>query len=163
MNDNSPVLLFPAPGRDTAYIPSDAPPGRLVTTLLAADSDAGLNGSVAFELDDRGHPPGHQTHSQLFYIDSDTGGVYVNSSLVSSAGLVHRVPVVVRDHGVPPRSGSPAVLKIHVTPPAGADRSSLAQLMTSSTSRIVVAVVVTIVTLLVVAALLVAIVVCRPV
>jgi len=153
VNDNAPVVQFPASGYDTAHVMSDASVGHLVTRILATDSDAGLNGSLTYEIG------GTTSYHKEFAVDAATGNVYVNSSISAMPGMTFRFLVFVKDMGTPARNTT-AALKIVVDSTTAA-RSLLGPPRASSQSHWFLIIAVTGVTLFIVIVLLVLIVICK--
>ncbi|XP_046706123.1 protocadherin-12 isoform X2 [Silurus meridionalis] len=70
--------------------------GFLATTILASDSDSGLNGKLQFKIIE-GNP------SRLFWLDEITGQLYVNTTNATELiGKAFKVIIAVSDMGTPP-------------------------------------------------------------
>ncbi|XP_017329079.2 protocadherin-12 isoform X2 [Ictalurus punctatus] len=70
--------------------------GFLATTILASDSDSGLNGKLQFKILE-GNP------SRLFWLDETTGQLYVNTTNATELiGKAFKVVIAVSDMGTPP-------------------------------------------------------------
>ncbi|XP_039326453.2 protocadherin beta-6 [Saimiri boliviensis] len=106
-NDNSPFVLYPLQNGSapcTELVPRAAEPGYLVSKVVAVDGDSGQNAWLSFQLL-------KATEPGLF-------GVWVHNGEVRTARLLserdaakHRLVVLVKDNGEPPRS---ATATLHV-------------------------------------------------
>lgn len=128
VNDNYPVIREPLPKKGIAAVsvPVNAEKGEIVTelkdnvqgtihplinhssqyrlegflatTILASDSDSGLNGKLQFKLVE-GNP------ARMFWLDETTGQLYVNTTNATELiGKAFKVVIAVSDMGTPPLS-----------------------------------------------------------
>jgi hypothetical protein len=71
-------------------------------TVVATDHDAGLNGTVIYEIDRFGNPPADPNGEHLFKINPATG--LIQTSLANSLDreniAQYFVPIVAKDRGV---------------------------------------------------------------
>ncbi|XP_059378015.1 protocadherin gamma-A4-like isoform X8 [Carassius carassius] len=91
VNDNAPVF------NQTVYrasVMENAPRGTYITTVSAADADAGLNGRITYYFYKQ-----KGTASQLFNIDSDTGIVSVAGEIDHEKDTKFELTVEARDQG----------------------------------------------------------------
>lgn len=126
VNDNYPVIREPLPKKGIAavIVPVNAEKGEIVTelkdsghgtihplsnhssqyrlegflatTILASDSDSGLNGKLQFKIIE-GNP------ARLFWLDETTGQLYVNTTNATELiGKAFKVVIAVSDMGTPP-------------------------------------------------------------
>ncbi|XP_054841967.1 protocadherin alpha-C1-like isoform X5 [Eublepharis macularius] len=101
-NDNAPVILFPAaPNGSLALevVPRLAEADYLVTKVVAHDPDSGQNAWLTFQLL-------QASDAGLFRVSPGGGEVRTARALRSSDALKHKVVVLVKDRGEPPRSAS---------------------------------------------------------
>ncbi|CAK8697279.1 unnamed protein product [Clavelina lepadiformis] len=91
VNDNAPVFTSP----DAVFIPpgSVGVVGFEIATVIATDSDEGLNGSVSYSIFDGGS-------TSPFTIEPSTGILQLNTPLPGDS-VLHAVSVVARDQGTP--------------------------------------------------------------
>ncbi|NXF85500.1 PCDB5 protein, partial [Eubucco bourcierii] len=129
-NDNAPVVLHPG-GESGAgeLVPRWAPAGYLVAKVVAVDADAGQNAWLSYEL-------AKATEPGLFRLAPHSGELRTARAVAERDAARHRLVVLVRDRGQPPRSAS-ATLAIallndfsdargrlsHETPPAEPDQT----------------------------------------
>ncbi|KAF5890657.1 protocadherin-12-like isoform X1 [Clarias magur] len=92
LNDNVHESLYPLRNQSSEYRFE----GFLATTILASDSDSGLNGKLQFKIKE-GNP------SRLFWLDETTGQLYVNTTNATELiGKAFTVVIAVSDMGTPP-------------------------------------------------------------
>ncbi|XP_021572414.1 protocadherin beta-11-like [Carlito syrichta] len=106
-NDHAPVVLYPP--RDglapcTELVPRAAEAGYLVSKVVAVDGDSGQNAWLSFHLL-RATEPG------LFGVRARDGEVRTARPPSERDAAAHRLLVLVRDNGAPPRS---ATATLHV-------------------------------------------------
>ena len=106
MNDNPPIFTFPNPENSSVTIPSNAPPGFLVTRLEAIDADFSQNARLLFSIveDDWG----------IFVVDTHTGVVSVGKHWKHLDGDYFSIKVSVTDRGEKSPLSSTADLHIVV-------------------------------------------------
>lgn len=97
VNDQSPMIKFPTQQNDTVYVTCDAPVGSHVTRIEASDSDDGDNGRLQYFIS-------QVNKHRLFRVNSDTGEVFVNGSLMEFDKDTFGLDIEVRDRGIPSRS-----------------------------------------------------------
>ncbi|XP_072204446.1 protocadherin beta-15-like [Excalfactoria chinensis] len=101
-NDNAPVVLHPPADGGAALgelVPRRAPAGYLVAKVVAVDADAGQNAWLCYEL-------AKATEPGLFRVGLHSGEVRTARALGERDAARHRLVVLVRDRGRPPRSAS---------------------------------------------------------
>ncbi|XP_041500590.1 protocadherin beta-14-like [Microtus oregoni] len=101
-NDNAPFVLYPlqnASAPFTELLPRAAEPGYLVTKVVAVDSDSGQNAWLSFQLL-------KATEPGLFSVWAHNGEVRTSRLLSERDAPKHRLLLVVKDNGDPPRSAS---------------------------------------------------------
>ena len=91
-NDNAPVAN-PVPHQ---AIPYNLPAGREVCRVNASDKDSGINAALSFHL--------LQDAFSLFVIDTQTGVIFLNSSLLNFYESFLQLLIKVSDVGTPPLS-----------------------------------------------------------
>ena len=98
VNDNPPIFTFPNPENASVIIPSNAPPGFLVTRLEAIDADFSQNSKLFFSVveDDWG----------IFVVDSHTGIVSIGKHWKHLDGDYFTIKVSVTDRGDTPLSST---------------------------------------------------------
>ena len=98
VNDNPPIFTFPNPENASVIIPSNAPPGFLVTRLEAIDADFSQNSKLFFSIveDDWG----------IFVVDSHTGIVSIGKHWKHLEGDYFTIKVSVTDRGDTPLSST---------------------------------------------------------
>ena len=153
VNDNAPTIRFPSSEQDMIDVPNNAPIRHLVGQVTASDPDEDQR--FLFRFDEK-------NGVKEFTIDSESGNVYVNSSLQSLLGMMYRLPLIVSDSGIPEKSAS-AILNILVSEPS--EKSGLAAkpvtVSSKSQANFVTAIIVTAVTLAIVVILLFTIFFCK--
>nr|XP_012321940.2 protocadherin beta-15 [Aotus nancymaae] len=106
-NDNSPFVLYPLHNGSapcTELVPRAAEPGYLVTKVVAVDGDSGQNAWLSFQLL-------KATEPGLFGVWAHNGEVRTARLLSERDAAKHRLVVLVKDNGEPPRS---ATATLHV-------------------------------------------------
>ncbi|XP_051019092.1 protocadherin beta-6-like [Acomys russatus] len=101
-NDNEPFVLYPLQNASvpcTELLPRAAEPGYLVTKVVAVDSDSGQNAWLSFQLL-------KATEPGLFSVWAHNGEVRTTRLLSERDAPKHKLLLVVRDNGEPPRSAS---------------------------------------------------------
>ncbi|XP_039092073.1 protocadherin beta-14 [Hyaena hyaena] len=101
-NDNSPFVLYPPQNGSapcTELVPRAAEAGYLVTKVVAVDGDSGQNAWLSYQLL-RATEPG------LFGVWAHNGEVRTARLLSERDAVKHRLVVLVKDNGEPPRSAS---------------------------------------------------------
>ncbi|XP_028716655.1 protocadherin beta-4-like isoform X1 [Peromyscus leucopus] len=101
-NDNAPFVLYPLQNASvpcTELLPRAAEPGYLVTKVVAVDRDSGQNAWLSFQLL-------KATEPGLFSVWAHNGEVRTSRLLSERDAPKHRLLLVVKDNGDPPRSAS---------------------------------------------------------
>ncbi|XP_076768880.1 protocadherin beta-11-like [Arvicanthis niloticus] len=101
-NDNAPFVLYPlqnASAPCTELLPRAAEAGYLVTKVVAVDRDSGQNAWLSFQLL-------KATEPGLFSVRAHNGEVRTTRLLSERDVPKHRLLLVVKDNGEPPRSAS---------------------------------------------------------
>ncbi|XP_052597932.1 protocadherin beta-11-like [Peromyscus californicus insignis] len=101
-NDNAPFVLYPlqnASALCTELLPRAAEPGYLVTKVVAVDRDSGQNAWLSFQLL-------KATEPGLFSVWAHNGEVRTSRLLSERDAPKHRLLLLVKDNGDPPRSAS---------------------------------------------------------
>ncbi|XP_042547871.1 protocadherin beta-16-like [Dipodomys spectabilis] len=101
-NDNSPFVLYPlqnASAPCTELLPRAAEPGYLVSKVVAVDRDSGQNAWLSFQLL-------KATEPGLFSVWPHNGEVRTARLLSERDAPKHRLLLLVKDNGEPPRSAS---------------------------------------------------------
>ncbi|XP_049729826.1 protocadherin beta-18-like [Elephas maximus indicus] len=101
-NDNSPFVLYPLQNGSTPcteLVPRAAEAGYLVTKVVAVDGDSGQNAWLSYQLL-------KATEPGLFSVWAHNGEVRTTRPLSERDAAKHRLVVVVKDNGEPPRSTS---------------------------------------------------------
>ncbi|XP_013204919.1 protocadherin beta-18-like [Microtus ochrogaster] len=101
-NDNAPFVLYPlqnASAPCTELLPKAAEPGYLVTKVVAVDSDSGQNAWLSFQLL-------KATEPGLFTVWAHNGEVRTSRLLSERDAPKHKLLLLVKDNGDPPRSAS---------------------------------------------------------
>ncbi|XP_052011508.1 protocadherin beta-6-like [Apodemus sylvaticus] len=101
-NDNAPFVLYPmqnASAPCTELLPRAAEPGYLVTKVVAVDRDSGQNAWLSFQLL-------KATEPGLFSVWAHNGEVRTTRLLSERDVPKHRLVLLVKDNGDPPRSAS---------------------------------------------------------
>ncbi|XP_021070344.1 protocadherin beta-16-like [Mus pahari] len=106
-NDNAPFVLYPMQNSSapcTELLPRAAEPGYLVTKVVAVDRDSGQNAWLSFQLL-------KATEPGLFSVWAHNGEVRTTRMLSERDVPKHRLLLLVKDNGDPPRSAS---ITLHV-------------------------------------------------
>ncbi|XP_004092928.2 protocadherin beta-8 [Nomascus leucogenys] len=106
-NDNSPFVLYPLQNGSapcTELVPRAAELGYLVTKVVAVDGDSGQNAWLSYQLL-------KATEPGLFGVWAHNGEVRTARLLSEHDAAKHRLVVLVKDNGEPPRS---ATATLHV-------------------------------------------------
>ncbi|XP_036060750.1 protocadherin beta-6 [Onychomys torridus] len=101
-NDNDPFVLYPLQNSSapcTELLPRAAEPGYLVTKVVAVDRDSGQNAWLSFQLL-------KATEPGLFSVWAHNGEVRTSRLLSEREAPKHRLLLLVKDNGDPPRSAS---------------------------------------------------------
>ncbi|XP_040597852.1 protocadherin beta-18-like [Mesocricetus auratus] len=101
-NDNAPFVLYPLQNASvpcTELLPRTAEPGYLVTKVVAVDRDSGQNAWLSFQLL-------KATEPGLFSVWAHNGEVRTSRLLSERDAPKHRLLLLVKDNGDPPRSAS---------------------------------------------------------
>ncbi|GAB1301632.1 Protocadherin beta 17 [Apodemus speciosus] len=101
-NDNAPFVLYPLQNASAPYtelLPRAAEPGYLVTKVVAVDRDSGQNAWLSFQLL-------KATEPGLFSVWAHNGEVRTARLLSERDVPKHRLLLLVKDNGDPPRSAS---------------------------------------------------------
>ncbi|XP_003266563.1 protocadherin beta-15 [Nomascus leucogenys] len=101
-NDNSPFVLYPLQNGSapcTELVPRVAEPGYLVTKVVAVDGDSGQNAWLSYQLL-------KATEPGLFGVWAHNGEVRTARLLSERDVAKHRLVVLVKDNGEPPRSAT---------------------------------------------------------
>nr|XP_006998146.2 protocadherin beta-7 isoform X1 [Peromyscus maniculatus bairdii] len=101
-NDNAPFVLYPLQNASAPYtelLPRAAEPGYLVTKVVAVDRDSGQNAWLSFQLL-------KATEPGLFSVWAHNGEVRTSRLLSERDAPKHRLLLLVKDNGDPPRSAS---------------------------------------------------------
>ncbi|XP_057644400.1 protocadherin beta-8-like [Chionomys nivalis] len=101
-NDNEPFVLYPLQNASAPYtelLPRTAEPGYLVTKVVAVDRDSGQNAWLSFQLL-------KATEPGLFSVWAHNGEVRTSRLLSERDAPKHRLLLLVKDNGDPPRSAS---------------------------------------------------------
>ncbi|XP_021070352.1 protocadherin beta-18 [Mus pahari] len=101
-NDNAPFVLYPMQNASAPYtelLPRTAEPGYLVTKVVAVDRDSGQNAWLSFQLL-------KATEPGLFSVWAHNGEVRTTRMLSERDVPKHRLLLLVKDNGEPPRSAS---------------------------------------------------------
>nr|XP_037862713.1 protocadherin gamma-B2 isoform X3 [Chlorocebus sabaeus] len=103
LNDNVPLVLYPALGPDGSalfdMVPRAAEPGYLVTKVVAVDADSGHNAWLSYHVLQASEPG-------LFSLGLRTGEVRTARALGDRDAARQRLLVAVRDGGQPPLSAT---------------------------------------------------------
>ncbi|XP_028633737.1 protocadherin beta-16-like [Grammomys surdaster] len=101
-NDNAPFVLYPLQNASAPYtelLPRAAESGYLVTKVVAVDRDSGQNAWLSFQLL-------KATEPGLFSVWAHNGEVRTTRLLSERDVSKHRLLLLVKDNGDPPRSAS---------------------------------------------------------
>ncbi|OCT87868.1 hypothetical protein XELAEV_18021571mg [Xenopus laevis] len=101
LNDNSPKILYPSTGEDNSamfeIVPQSSNKGDLVTKVIAVDADSGHNAWLSYQFLQGSEPP-------VFTISQHTGEIRTLRVFQETEVRKHKVIVLVKDNGTPPRS-----------------------------------------------------------
>ncbi|KAG8439053.1 hypothetical protein GDO86_005306 [Hymenochirus boettgeri] len=100
-NDNSPEVLSPLPNSEMSL--RSVKPGQIVSKVRAVDADSGYNALLSYQL----HP---LTNTTLFNIDFNTGDIRIARNIQTTEENTHKLVILVKDHGHPPKSTVAALL-----------------------------------------------------
>ncbi|CAG2216475.1 PCDHD1 [Mytilus edulis] len=121
INDNSPQILYPVQGNGSIKVSHLTPANSVVTKVEAFDPDNGPNGSLSFSIRSR-------NDNNLFFIESNTGKIFLSHSIQSSEIKDYLLVVEVQDHGVTPRSNSTEIkIRIELTKTSASSEASIGQ------------------------------------
>ncbi|XP_066128845.1 protocadherin beta-15-like [Saccopteryx bilineata] len=101
-NDNAPFVLYPPQNGSapcTELVPRAAEPGYLVSKVVAVDGDSGQNAWLSYQLL-------KATEPGLFGVWAHNGEVRTARLLSERDAAKHRLLLLVKDNGEPPRSAS---------------------------------------------------------
>ncbi|XP_012815153.2 protocadherin gamma-B5 isoform X5 [Xenopus tropicalis] len=102
-NDNSPKILYPSSVvEDSAQfeiVPRSANKGELIAKVVAVDADSGHNAWLSYEFLQGSEP-------SYFTIGRHTGEIRTLRVFQEKESLRHKVIVLVKDHGNPPRTST---------------------------------------------------------
>ncbi|OWF37311.1 protocadherin alpha-11-like [Mizuhopecten yessoensis] len=134
INDNGPVIVFPTFDNKTVKIVYNTGTDHVIAKVIAYDPDLGGNSKLSYTIlgDDSTNP---------FYIDENTGEIYLAQPLGISDIQTYTFTVLVEDNGIPRRS-SMQNLTIIVTTQGGSGGDT-----PSDTDNLVIAIVITCVTI----------------
>ena len=97
VNDNSPIISYPSDQSNHLVISNEAPVGYKVTKVISYDIDLGNNSIVGYQMT-------QQEDGEVFYIDGETGNIYVNQELHSMTEENFTLKILVSDYGFPRRT-----------------------------------------------------------
>ncbi|XP_076130919.1 protocadherin alpha-C2-like isoform X1 [Alosa pseudoharengus] len=103
-NDHTPEIINPPANgtRSTETVPKNADPGALVTKVVAYDADAGPNAWLIYVLE-------QASDLDLFKVHEHTGEVRTTRRVLEDNSTSFSLTVLVRDHGLPPRSSTATI------------------------------------------------------
>ena len=96
INDNSPLIDFPTPDNKTVFVSNKVPTGYVVARVLSHDVDSERNARMTYSISE-GNEKGE------FVIGAKTGDIYVNTKFEKIEYARHKLVIMVKDHGSPPR------------------------------------------------------------
>ena len=96
INDNAPVVLFPASGNGTVLVSPFTPTDYIIARLLAYDADSGRNGALSYGLND-------DDDDGYFTVDNATGYVRIAKELLDIDSRTFVLWCVAEDDGQPRR------------------------------------------------------------
>ncbi|XP_041444719.1 protocadherin gamma-B2 isoform X9 [Xenopus laevis] len=103
LNDNSPNILYPSTGVDNSAIfeivPQSSNIGDIVTKVIAVDADSGHNAWLSYQFLQGSEP-------SYFSIGRHTGEIRTLHVFQDKEAVKHKVVVLVKDNGRPPRSST---------------------------------------------------------
>ena len=98
INDNHPDIVYPKAPDNKRLVPYSLQKDSVVFTVDARDADTGNNSEMFYQID-------QDNSSFSFYIERDTGQVFINNTLrKSDIGSVYSLVIRVTDRGDPPLS-----------------------------------------------------------
>lgn len=109
-NDMYPVIHFPRPSNNTAYVTQSAKPWQIVTRVLATDEDeiGTANSRLRFDITTR-------NDSDLFQINPNTGEIQITKSAdTADVGKLFSLNILVSDFGKPRPKNAESVLYIRM-------------------------------------------------
>ncbi|XP_007891639.2 protocadherin-20 [Callorhinchus milii] len=109
VNDNPPVVLFPQSNLSFLLVLPSTAPGSSITEVYAVDKDTGMNAVIAYTIIGRRGP-----RPESFGIDTSTGNITLQESLVKSDCGLYRLLVKVSDHGYPEPLHSTVIVNLFV-------------------------------------------------
>ena len=108
INDHAPRIHFPRPGNNTVQVPAYIPVRLPLTTVVADDSDAGVNAKLNYEIA-KGNEDG------IFVINRTSGTIAVTSRKDDGVTLTrpeYDLLISVRDSGESPQTASENLLLV---------------------------------------------------
>ncbi|XP_041442043.1 protocadherin gamma-B5 isoform X19 [Xenopus laevis] len=103
LNDNSPKILYPSIGVDDSahfeIVPQSSNKGDLVAKVVAVDADSGHNAWLSYQFLQPSEP-------SYFSISRHTGEIRTLHVFQEKETTKHKVIVLVKDNGNPPRSST---------------------------------------------------------
>uniref|UniRef100_F6TBZ6 Cadherin domain-containing protein n=1 Tax=Xenopus tropicalis TaxID=8364 RepID=F6TBZ6_XENTR len=103
INDNSPKILYPSTGVDDStvfeIVPQSSNKGDLVAKVVAVDADSGHNAWLSYQFLQPSEP-------SYFSIGRHTGEIRTLRVFQEKETTKHKVIVLVKDNGTPPRSST---------------------------------------------------------
>eukprot|EP00079_Xenopus_tropicalis_P023059 XP_012815157.1 PREDICTED: protocadherin gamma-B1 isoform X4 [Xenopus tropicalis] len=103
INDNSPKILYPSTGVDDStvfeIVPQSSNKGDLVAKVVAVDADSGHNAWLSYQFLQPSEP-------SYFSIGRHTGEIRTLRVFQEKETTKHKVIVLVKDNGNPPRSST---------------------------------------------------------
>ncbi|XP_041444723.1 protocadherin gamma-B2 isoform X13 [Xenopus laevis] len=103
LNDNSPKILYPSVGVDDSahfeIVPQSSSKGDLVAKVVAVDADSGHNAWLSYQFLQPSEP-------SYFSIGRHTGEIRTLYVFQEKEPTKHKVIVLVKDNGNPPRSST---------------------------------------------------------
>ncbi|XP_041442051.1 protocadherin gamma-B2 isoform X29 [Xenopus laevis] len=101
LNDNSPKILYPVTGVDNSVmfeiVPRSSNKGDIITKVIAVDADSGHNAWLSYQFLQGSEQP-------YFSIGRNTGEIRTLRVFQDKEVIKHKVIVLVKDNGTPPRS-----------------------------------------------------------
>ena len=94
LNDNHPLIVFPADDNVTWHVSPEVPVGHVISTVAATDADVGRNAQLRYAL---------ETPDEFFVIDALSGDVIAKRSIAGVRGEIRNLRVRVCDLGLPVR------------------------------------------------------------
>ncbi|XP_012672869.2 LOW QUALITY PROTEIN: protocadherin alpha-C2-like [Clupea harengus] len=103
-NDHTPYFVHPVPNgtQPAEMVMRNAEAGVLVTRVAAWDGDAGQNAWLLYGLQ-------HPAELDLFKVHEHTGEIRTTRRVVEDNSTLFSLVVLVKDHGLPPRSSTATV------------------------------------------------------